>query len=324
MNNFMEEIDKRTNLAFSNHMEMLTFDLTDQQKYGINVFKIIEVIETPKTVTKVPKTHPSVIGAVNFRGKLVIVIDISRAIGLQPLPFKETLSYVLVCEYSNSIQGFLVVQPNTLFNVSWEDVKKPVGPLKEAGYLTGLTYDNEVCIQILDVEKVLGEVIGIDVQVSDSVVGEGQDIDFADMTVLVLDDSQAALTMVENALGQLGIPIVTFKEGAQAFAALENSRQQEGETFCLIISDIEMPGMDGFTFTRHVKAHPELSKIHLILHSSMSNEANFAKAKSVGADDFIPKFRPDEIARLVMKHLRIAKTQARCQKTQKTMSPLPA
>ena len=310
----MAEVDERANLAFTNKMEMLTFYLSDSQQYGINVFKIIEVIETPKTITQLPHANESINGAINFRGKMVTVIDISHGLGMERVNHREEISYIIVCEYSNTTQGFLVNRPNKLLNVSWGDVKKPEGSVFNSGYLTGLTYDdNAEAIQILDVEKILGEIIGIDDEVDEKLIAEGNDVDMSNLQVMILDDSKAAHTLLNNALNKLGVPHVMFEEGERAFKALEDSLNDGARKFCLIISDIEMPGMDGFTFTRQVKAHPKLSGIHLVLHSSMSNKANRTKAKSVGADGFIAKFQPDEIARLVLDRLKLAKNRPECQ-----------
>ncbi len=314
MENVLDEVEKRTNLAFTNQMEMLTFYLSDAQQYGINVFKIIEVIETPKVITKIPGSHPAVIGGINFRGRMVTVIDISLGLGLQRVNHKKEISYVMVCEYSNSTQGFLVAQPNRLMTVSWQDIKAPGGHMHDSGYLTALTYDeNDQAVQILDVEKILGEIIGIDTKVTESLIEEGRKADMKNLRVLVLDDSKVARTMLKTALDQLDVPCDVFEEGHLALQSLQESLRGNEKRYCLIISDIEMPGMDGFTFTRKVKENDRLAKIHLVLHSSMSNKANRAKAQSVGADGFIPKFQPDEIAKLVLDRLNAAKDKDYCQ-----------
>lgn len=317
MDDLMDEVDKRANLAFSNHMEMLTFFLSDEQQYGINVFKIIEVVETPKRITKIPQSHEAIVGAFNFREQLVTIIDLSLGLGLVPVDWKNSISYVIVCEYSNTTQGFLVTHPNRLLNVSWEDVKKMDASIQNSGYLTALTYDDaDDAIQILDVEKILGEIIGIDTEVSQALIDEGRTMDNDNLKVMVLDDSKAARNMLQHALDQLDIEVDLFEEGHVALQALEDSLQNKTPPYCLIICDIEMPGMDGFTFTRTVKAHPELSKIHLVLHSSMSNAANKVKAKTVGADDFVPKFQPQVIARMVLDKMRLAKDNQHCKELQ--------
>ncbi|MGN7612470.1 chemotaxis protein [Magnetococcales bacterium HHB-1] len=299
----MDEVTQRANLAFSNQMEMLTFLLTDNQQYGINVFKIIEIIETPKKITQIPESHSAIIGGVDFRGKWVTVIDLSFSMGLEPVDHQSVISYIIICEYSNSIQGFLVSQPNVLMSISWSDVKKPGGMVQQDSYLTALAYDKEgQAIQILDIEKILGEVIGLDDSISQELIDQKGSYDASDVRILVLDDSKAARGMMKNALEQLGVSYALFEDGNVALEALENAVESR-EPFSLIISDIEMPGMDGFTFTRKVKEKSDLKYIPLLLHSSMSNRANKSKAQSVGADGFVAKFQPNVIASLILERL---------------------
>lgn len=310
--NFMDEIEQRTNLAFANQMEMLTFFLTDSQQYGINVFKIIEVIETPKVITKVPQSHPAIIGAINFRDRLVTVIDLGMGLGMEPVDHVNSLSYIIICEYSNSIQGFLISRPNKLVNKSWADIKSPGQSIQSDSYLTALTYDEDRAIQILDVEKILGEIIGVDVTVRQELIEAGRQIHLEEFQVLAVDDSKAARMLLGNTLTQLGVGHTILENADRAWEVLQRSITEDGSRFCLIISDIEMPGMDGFTFTRKVKAHPQLAQIYLVLHSSMSNQANTVKAKQVGADDFVAKFQPDAIAQVVIEQISKARQAGNC------------
>ncbi|MBF0176523.1 MAG: chemotaxis protein CheV [Magnetococcales bacterium] len=315
MDNFMKEIDQRSNLAFSNQMEMLTFFLTDSQQYGINVFKIIEVIETPKNVTVMPQSHPAILGAINFREQLVTVIDLASALSMAPVDTNEGVSYVIICEYSGSIQGFLISSPNKLITRSWKDIRSPGNGTQSSGYLTALTYDDEgKSIQILDIEKVLGEIMGVEDTVPQEMIEEGHKLSIDNFHVMAVDDSRAARNLLSSTLEQLGVQHHVFDNAESAFAALEKSLEPNSRfRYCLIISDIEMPGMDGFTFTRQVKANPDLAKIQLVLHSSMSNQANKVKADAVGANDFIPKFQPGNIARVVLEQVsRIREQGAGC------------
>lgn len=145
----MAEVDQRTNLAMSNEMEMLTFYLTDKQLYGLNVFKIIEILETPKRVTKIPHAHATIKGEINFRGRSISMIDLAEYLGLQPVDYKNEVSYVLVCEYSTTTQGFLISQPNLLITKSWDDIIKPDGTVYNSSCLTAFVYHDGEAIQML-------------------------------------------------------------------------------------------------------------------------------------------------------------------------------
>ncbi|MBF0455462.1 MAG: chemotaxis protein CheV [Magnetococcales bacterium] len=304
MDQMMEEVDRRANLAFSNQMEMLTFFLADNQQYGINVFKIIEVIETPRNVVVMPNSHKAIVGAIDFRGKAVTVIDLGCGLGLAPVDYRNSLSYIIVCEYSGTTQGLMVTSPNKLLNKSWGDVQRPGSGIQSSGYLTALTYEeNGEAVQILDIEKLLGEIIGVDNEIEESLLKQGQGMNLKGVfRVLVIDDSKAAQKLLTSTLDKLGVEYDVFDGAQPAFDRLESSLTDEGSIYSLIVSDIEMPGMDGFTFTRKVKQHadPRVSSVHLVLHSSMSNQSNKVKAQEIGADDFIPKYDPNAIAGLIL------------------------
>ncbi|MEO5378802.1 MAG: chemotaxis protein [Magnetococcus sp. DMHC-6] len=302
----MSEVDKRANLAFSNEMEMLTFYLSDRQLYGLNVFKIIEILECPKNITALPQAHPCIKGAIDFRGRAIPLLDLSDVLGLGAINYKQELAYVLVCEYSTSIQGFLITQPNMLINKGWKDIFSPKGAYYDATYLTAITYHNEVTIQILDVEKILSDIIGLDDVGSEDLVEQCKKLVKPEHRVLAVDDSKAARMLIESALKTTGIKYVLFDNAQSALDHLEEEAKGcNGDCgYILILSDIEMPGMDGFTFTRKVKVHPQLNKVHLVLHSSLSNQSNRDKAILVGADDFIPKFAADQILTVVLKQIK--------------------
>ncbi|HIJ84700.1 MAG: Chemotaxis protein CheV [Magnetococcales bacterium] len=312
MDELMSEVNQRTNLAFSNEMEMLTFFLSDGQLYGLNVFKIIEILETPKAMTIMPEAGPGIIGTIDFRGHPVTVIDLSMALGLEPVDVTLGVSYILVCEYSTSTQGFLIARPDRLINKSWTEVIAPQGTIFEGSYLTAITYHQGVPIQILDVEMILANIIGIDDRVSESVVSQGKKIVQKQHHVLAADDSRAARTLLASALDQLGIKHTIVENAQRAYDLLEKSVQDgRGRSiYNLVISDIEMPIMDGFTFTRKVKQNPKLSHIYLVLHSSLSNKSNSDKAKQMGANDFIPKFQPDKIMSVILEQLDKAENYA--------------
>ncbi|MBF0159039.1 MAG: chemotaxis protein CheV [Magnetococcales bacterium] len=305
--NFMDDVERRTNLAFSNEMEMLTFYLTDEQLYGLNVFKIIEILECPKQITRMPHAHPSVIGAIDFRGHAVPLIDLSHALGMEAIDRATSISYVLICEYSTTTQGLLISRPNMLIHKSWNEVNRPDGSLYDTTYLTAISYHEGQPVQILDVEKILSEIIGIDDSVAIDLVEKAQHLVTHQHHVLAVDDSKAARSMIHSALEQLGIQHTLFDNAASALEALEAS-VADGQAcpYTIIFSDIEMPIMDGFTFTRKVKANPRLAGIYLALHSSLSNRSNEDKAKQMGADGFIPKFQPNLVVGTILEQLEKA------------------
>jgi two-component system chemotaxis response regulator CheV len=310
-----DEVEKRTQLALSNQMEMLVFFLNDRQLYGINVFKIVEVLECPKTVTKMPKSHPNIKGTIDFRGKAVIAIDISEFLGLEPQDIKNTLSYVIICEYNQNVQGFIINSPDKLINRSWEDIKSPAGMLSESHYLTAIAYnDDDKMIQILDVEKILNEVVGLGGDVPTDLIDKKIAAEPQKHHILIIDDSKTARLLIESVINQLGFEHTYFDSAVKAFDALQANPGMK-DKFDLVICDVEMPGMDGFTFTRKVKEDASLRDMYVMLHTSMSNPTNKLKAEQVGADEFIAKFKPDVLAASIMETVRKIKETKRLKST---------
>ncbi|MEO5339176.1 MAG: chemotaxis protein [Magnetococcus sp. MYC-9] len=301
------EIDKRAQLAMRNEVEMLTFYLTDRQLYGLNVFKIIEILETPKSISRIPRSHPTIKGEILFRNHPINLIDLGEYLGMVPVDYKNGISYVLVCEYSTTIQGFLVAQPNILVTKGWEEIIKPTGSLYESSCLTAITYHEGVPIQMLDVEKVLNDIVGINITISQELIDKGKRIVRKEHHILAVDDSKAACHLIQAVLNQMGIRHTVVDEAPKALELLEKSIGKDGKSsYTMVFTDIEMPIMDGFTFTRQLKANPRLSKIYVAVNSSLSNRSNEEKAQQIGADDFIPKFTPDNMARIVIEQIEKA------------------
>lgn len=287
----LDEALPRTNLSQSNQMEMLTFRLTDNQLYGINVFKIIEIIESPRRIDRMPKSHPAVKGALDFRGNALAVIDLSEAVGLPTKEFSKELAYIIICEYNRTLTAFIVHSPDTLLTRSWQDIHKPEGI--NAASLVAIAYaDSGEAIMLLDIESILSEVVGIERDLS-SVAMTGAEGKGSGRHVLVVDDSRTAIMMLQSVLDKMGFTNTALMSADKALEYLEKQHDKVD----LVISDIEMPGMDGFTFTRALRDHGNYKHLKVILHSSMSNPSNQLKAEQAGADRFVAKFDPDSLSK---------------------------
>ena len=294
MSSSLDEALQRTTLSQSNQMEMLTFRLTDNQLYGINVFKIIEIIECPKKIDRIPKSHPAVKGALDFRGNALAVIDLSEAVGLPAKDFRNDLAYIIICEYNRCLTAFIVHAPDTLLTRSWGDIHKPEGI--NAKSLVAIAYaDSGEAIMLLDIESILADVIGIERDLS-HVAMTGVDGNGKSCHVLVVDDSRAAITLLQSVLDKMGFTNTALMSADKALDYLE----KEYHRVDLVISDIEMPGMDGFTFTRTLREHANYKNLKVILHSSMSNPSNLLKAEQAGANKFVAKFDPDSLSEEIL------------------------
>lgn len=303
MSSSLNSVNQRTNLVGQNRFELLMFRLNGPQPFGINVFKVREVLKCPE-LSEMPGSSPQVRGIAHLRGVPITVIDLSLATGGSAITDISN-AFVLVTEYNRSTQGFLVGGVDRIINVNWEQISPPPSGAGKAHYLTAVTEIEGKLVQIIDVEKVFSEISPVNEDVSQQVIEEAQQVDFSKMTVLVADDSMIARKQVKNALQSIGINVELVNDGRSALNWLVAKSAELGDNFTkvvpLLISDIEMPEMDGYTLTAEIKANPELRGIHIVLHSSLSGVFNEAMVKKVGADQFIAKFHPDELVQAVQK-----------------------
>ena len=293
----MDSVDQRTRLVGQNRLELLLFNLGGAQMYGINVFKVKEVLQCPK-LNEIPRRHPVVRGVAHIRGATISVMDLGMAVGRSPLGDLEG-SFVIITEYNRSTQGFLVNGVERIINMNWSDILPPPKGLGSANYLTAITKIEGQLVEIIDVEKILAEVSPVSEHVSQDILDISKQSVPSSRKVLILDDSTVARKQVASVVRSLGYETTLCKDGREGLDHLK-SLLAEGkdpeEEFAMIISDIEMPEMDGYTFTAEVRAHPQLSKLYIMLHTSLSGVFNEAMVKKVGADDFVAKFNPDDLA----------------------------
>ncbi|AYF19068.1 chemotaxis protein CheV [Vibrio parahaemolyticus] len=302
MTGILDSVNQRTQLVGQNRLELLTFRLMGRQRYGINVFKVKEVLQCPK-LTSMPNLHPLVKGIAHIRGHTVSVIDLSLAIGGRPTTDIDKC-FVVIAEFNRTIQAFLVSSVERIINMHWEAILPPPDGAGKAHYLTAVTnIDNEL-VEILDVEKILAEIAPVD-ETMDSTIGE--EIAQAEQEkpivrrILIADDSTVARKQVERAITSIGFEVVSVKDGKEAYNKLLEMAQEGSiyDQISLVISDIEMPEMDGYTLTAEIRRNADLKDLYVILHSSLSGVFNQAMVERVGANTFIAKFNPDELGSAV-------------------------
>ncbi|RJQ45332.1 MAG: chemotaxis signal transduction protein CheV [Gammaproteobacteria bacterium] len=306
MASVMEGVNQRTQLAGHNRLELLLFRLNGKQRFGINVFKVQEVIQCPP-LTRVPKSHSMVRGVAHMRGKTIPVLDLSAAIGGRPLADCAGC-YVIITEYNRSVQGFLVGGVERIINMKWQDILPPPKGSGANSYMTAVTNLDGELVEIIDVEKVLAEVSGIKMEVSQALVQDSAGKQ-ANRNVLVVDDSGVARKQVARTLEQIGIACTVANDGREALEQLQRWAAEGApitERLLMVISDIEMPEMDGYTLTTEIRRDERLKDLRVLLHSSLSGVFNTALVKKVGADQFLPKFSADELAKAVLGYLKAA------------------
>ncbi|MDI9245273.1 chemotaxis protein CheV [Marinobacter sp. CHS3-4] len=299
----LDSVNQRTQLVGQNRLELLLFRLKGRQVYGINVFKVKEVLQCPK-LSSIPNSRPMVRGVAHIRGETIPIIDLAMSIRLPGVTNEDmATSFVIITEYNRKTQGFLVAGVDRIVNMNWEDILPPPKGAGKDVYLTAVTRIDEKLVEIIDVEKILSEVAPLEDDVTDELRSKSESREPGLLPVLVVDDSAVARRQIERCLTTIGMEVVLKNDGKQAFDYLKEitaDGSKARDHLCLVISDVEMPEMDGYTLVTRVKEDEALRDIFIMLHTSLSGVFNKAMVKKVGADDFMAKFSPDELAERVM------------------------
>ena len=325
MEHILDSIDRQTQLAGENRMELLLFRLTTKQVYGINVFKIKEVIN-PLPLTLIPTRHPIIRGISPIRGITIPIIDLSMAIGSTPLSDPEK-RLIVVAEYNRTVQGFMVGSVVKIVNVSWENVHQPPAASGNNCYLTAVVEIDGELVEIIDVEKILQEIAPAKTEINKAnkeiaikeiaankeLVTSNPTKQVQDITkVLVCDDSVVARKQIIQSLKQLNnMELIVKNNGKEALDYLkENSKNGHNiaNKLLVVISDVEMPEMDGYTLTAMIREDPNLKDLHVVLHTSLSGVFNNALITKVGANQFIAKFDPNALAKAVTDRMQVITT----------------
>jgi len=307
MAGILDSVNQRTQLVGQNRLELLLFKLVGPQRFGINVFKVREVLQCPP-LTAFPHQDSYIKGVAHIRGQTISVIDLSKATG-GPEIVQTDNSFIIIAEYNRAVQGFLVAGVERIINIRWQDILPPPEGAGKSNYLTAVTEIEGEMVSILDVEKILNEINPVSTELSEEVADTSVGESVGDKLVMIADDSTVARNQVKRALEPLGLNMVLAKNGQDALdqlnAIADTCERSITEKVALLISDIEMPEMDGYTLTAEIKSQERLNTMPVILHTSLSGVFNNAMVEKVGAEDFIPKFHPDELATAVKKWLNL-------------------
>lgn len=317
MSTTLHEVNERTNLAGTNKFELMLFRLgqapgSDRRElFGINVFKVREIMVMPD-VTAIANAPAHVLGVANIRGQIIPVIDLPAVVGCTP---QRGLTILMVTEYARTTQAFAVEEVDEIVRLDWNNVLAADGNggnlVTSIAKLDGDAEGSRL-VQVLDVEQILRNVMPAAKEpITPESVGAAVRLP-AGSIVLAADDSPVARMMIEQGLNAMGITYVMTKTGQEAWdrlQSMEAQAQTEGKTIqdkvALVLTDLEMPVMDGFTLTRNIKQDARFKSIPVVIHSSLTGSANEAHVQSVGADAYVAKFVASELAatlRQVMQH----------------------
>ena len=312
MSELLKSIDARTKLAGTNKLEILLFTLGTnsntgrRETFGINVFKVREVMRTPP-ITAAPEMPASVEGMVSLRGSLVPVVDLARYAGVST---DSPRSIMIVTEYAGHTQGFLVEGVDTILRLDWSQMKVPPDMLMAelGGLVTAVTeLPDGRLVMMMDVEKVLSETTKYDDEV---VYRNIKPLTDSSLTVFFADDSVVARRQIVRTLDAMHVKYVEAINGRAAWEELEKiaayaqaSGQEVSSLISLVLTDVEMPEMDGYILTKKIKTDPRFSGVPVIMHSSLSGMSNQQLGKSVGVDEYVPKFEPQKLSETLTRRL---------------------
>ena len=289
--------------------EVLDNDEIYEWILGVNVAKVREVTRRPENIVKSPGSPPEVEGIAKIRGEIVPIVNLAKWMKIKEP--EGAGKYVIVMEFLREIVGVIVHEAKRIRRIKWADIKKPPPSIEErlGGKIVGvIEIEDGNLLLLLDFEGILDElgmikIFGIEEELPEEIEREGH------FTVLVLDDSPVARKIIKGILEKDGHTVIEASSGLEGLDILNSYLQKavsEGkditEYIQLIVSDIEMPGMDGLTFTRKIKEHPDFSKIPVIINTSLSDKATVDKAKFVNADAHLVKFDAPDLLKLVHKY----------------------
>lgn len=309
MRTTQQEIEERTRLAGNNKFELLLFNLGEapgsgqRELFGINVFKVREVLVMP-AITELANAHEHLMGVANIRGQIIPVINLPAVAGSVPT---KGLNILMVTEFGRTVQAFAVEDVREIVRLDWDQVLPAESShagavISGIARLDGPTADTRLA-QVLDVEQILKTVMPVTTEeINREVVGPELVLP-AGSVILAVDDSAVARSVIELGLQAMGVHYIMTKTGKEAWERLQSisaeaiaAGQSAKDRVAVVLTDLEMPEMDGFTLTRNIKQDVRFAKIPVVIHSSLTGTTNEGHVKSVGADAYIAKFQADELA----------------------------
>jgi two-component system chemotaxis response regulator CheV len=311
-----QEVDARTNLTGTNQFEMMLFRLGEatqsdhRELFGINVFKVREILVMP-TITAISNAPKHVMGVANIRGQIIPVIDLPAVVGCNP---KRGLAILIVTEFARTTQAFAVEEVDEIVRLEWKQIIPAEGS-GVGGMITSLARldgdnDGTRLAQILDVEQILRDVMPAEeTKIDKETVGPALGLP-AGTVILAADDSPVARSMIEQGLKAMSAPYIMTKTGKEAWdkiQAMADDAIAHGQTIldkvALVLTDLEMPEMDGFTLTRNIKQDARFRGLPVVIHSSLTGQTNEIHVKTVGADAYVAKFQAEELAATIRRVL---------------------
>ncbi|GIU53407.1 MULTISPECIES: chemotaxis protein [Shewanella] len=273
---------------------LLLFHLSHTQQFALGTLKIREIV--PFTaLSSIPQSHPMILGAANIRGNTIAVIDMAGAIGFRPIDKSEQdKCYIIITDCQRMVIGFLVRGIDKIIECNWRDIEAPASNLGHNVFLTGVTRLDDRLVQLLDVELLMAKIFPQDPATNRAILTDVQREQLKPKRILLVDDSKVARKQLSDALDSINIAYDVTSDGHDALAIMQQAANDQ-KPVNILVSDIEMPGLDGYELAFEVKNNPDLASAYIILHTSLSSEISVSQAKQVGADEALTKFDAHEL-----------------------------
>ncbi|HIP54943.1 MAG TPA: chemotaxis signal transduction protein CheV [Sulfurimonas autotrophica] len=312
-------MDDKSLKVGSNEMELVDFRIFKQEKdkvyegiYGINVSKVREIIRVPK-LTELPSTPEFIEGIFDLREVVIPVVNLAKWMGVTEPEDARKNARVIITEFNNVLIGFIVHEAKRIRRISWSDIEPATfmnsSSGLEANKITGVTkIEGDNVLLILDLESVVQD-LGLYEPETDTVPEE---IAAFSGLAMVLDDSATARKIVKEALIKMGFHVVEAVDGQEGIRKLNELYETYGDALVdnlkIIVSDVEMPQMDGFHFAASVKEDERFKEIPIVFNSSISDHFSEGRGEEAGGEAYLVKFQAssfyDEVSRVVRAHMK--------------------
>ncbi|WOT06381.1 chemotaxis protein [Shewanella youngdeokensis] len=273
---------------------LLLFKLSHTQLFALGTLKVRELVPyTP--LNAIPHSHPTILGAATIRGATIPIVDMAAAVGFRPITDQELeSSYIIITDCQRMVIGFLVRSIDKIIECDWRDIESPPNNLGKNAFLTGVTRIEQQLVQLLDVELLLSKVFPASPETLRAILTDVQRERLKPMNILLVDDSMVARKQLSDALDSINIPYQVTADGQDALTIMKQC-EQRGQAIDILVSDIEMPGLDGYELAFEVKNNPAIADAYIILHTSLSSEISVSQAHQVGANEALTKFDAHEL-----------------------------
>ncbi len=280
--------------------KLLLFRLYGSRLFGLGTLKIREILPL-QHLTRLPQSHHAVIGTATFRGAAVPVIDMAAAVGYPPMSKDEQEhGSIIITDVQRREIGFMVRSVNRIIETDWQTVMPPPKALGANAFITGLLDMEGEIIQLLDVELLLAKVYPESVDAREVLLSPMEIETLRSLNILLVDDSMVARKQLCDVLDAKDVSYHVTTSGDQAMQVLLREHELN-RPIDILVSDIEMPGLDGYELAFNIRDNRSLRQPYIILHTSLNSEMSLSYANQVGANEALTKFDADELLHAMLR-----------------------